>query len=85
MIILTKEKWNLLIKLFVIQLSKVIKERDKYKQMYYDNVDNTENLIRCLSDGSYAQSQYIKQREINQRLIRENKRLKNINDRKGSW
>lgn len=53
--------------------------------MYYDNVDNTENLIRCLSDGSYAQSQYIKQREINQRLIRENKRLKNINDRKGSW
>lgn len=75
MIILTKEKWNLLIKLFVIQLSKVIKERDKYKQMYYDNVDNTENLIRCLSNGSYAQSQYIKQREINVRLLKENERF----------
>lgn len=53
-------------------------EADKYKSMYYDNVQNTANLINLLSNGDYCQRQYLNQREINRRLVKENEQLKRL-------
>lgn len=59
-------------------LSASQREVDKYKSMYYDNVQNVENLINLLSSGDYCQQQYLNQREINRRLVKENEQLKRL-------